>query len=27
LIAKKSSVGKIKTLVENFEGTENEDLT
>lgn len=27
LIAKKSSVGKIKTLVENFEGTENEELT
>lgn len=27
LIAKKSSVGKIKTLVENFEGTANEDLT
>jgi len=27
LIAKKSSVGKIKTLVENFEGTENEVLT
>ena len=27
LIAKKSSVGKIKTLVENFEGTENESLT
>ncbi len=27
LIAKKSSVGKIKTLVENFQGTENEDLT
>ncbi|MCX6730851.1 MAG: sugar phosphate nucleotidyltransferase [Candidatus Roizmanbacteria bacterium] len=27
LIAKKSSVGKIKTLVENFEGTEHEDLT
>lgn len=26
LIAKKSSVSKIKTLVENFEGTENEDL-
>jgi len=27
LIAKKNSVGKIKTLVENFEGTEHEDLT
>lgn len=27
LIAKKASVGKIKTMVENFEGTENEDLT
>jgi len=26
LIAKKTSVSKIKTLVENFEGTENEDL-
>ena len=27
LIAKKNSVGKIKTLVEHFEGTELEDLT
>lgn len=27
LVAKKTSVGKIKTLVENFQGTENEDLT
>lgn len=27
LIAKKQSVGKIKTLVEQFEGTEHEDLT
>jgi len=27
LIAKKSSVGKIKNLVENFEGTEHEKLT
>ncbi len=27
LIAKKSSVGKIKTLVENFQGTEHEKLT
>lgn len=27
LVANKKSVGKIKTLVENFKGTENEDLT
>lgn len=27
LVAQKTSVGKIKTLVENFKGTENEDLT
>ncbi len=27
LVAKKSSVSKIKTLVENFKGTENEELT
>lgn len=27
LVAKKTSVGKIKTLVENFKGTEHEDLT
>lgn len=27
LVAKKTSVGKIKTLVENFQGTENENLT
>lgn len=27
LVAQKTSVGKIKTLVENFKGTENEELT
>jgi mannose-1-phosphate guanylyltransferase len=27
LVARKTSVGKIKTLVENFQGTENENLT